>query len=216
MPIEIRRDYIFEFAGMPKSGKTTVLDIVAHYLKREGLRLGEYHGGGRYAPIDKTSIASLNMLLAAKAAEYILTTSERERDGNRVFLLDRGVFDRYIFTRMLEDEGRIDAAESRAIRSFLLAPRLTRPTDAVFAFTTSPALSLRREYANKLVEREGRVMNNDRLDRLRRLTREAVTDLREHFAAITEVDTERADGDPVGTARAIVDTLLPLFEDAAA
>jgi hypothetical protein len=86
----------------------------------------------------------------------------------------------------------------------------------VFAFTTSPALSLRREYANKLVEREGRVMNNDRLDRLRRLTREAVTDLREHFAAITEVDTERADGDPVGTARAIVDTLLPLFEDAAA
>lgn len=216
MPIEIRKDYVLEFAGMPKSGKTTVLDIVAHYFKREGLRLGEYHGGGRYVPIDKTAIASLNMLLAAKAAEYVLTTSERERDGTRVFLMDRGVFDRYIFTRMLEEEGRIDAAESRAISSFLLAPRLTRPIDAVFAFTTSPAISLRREYANKLVEREGRVMNADRLGNLRRLTREAVTELREHFALITEIDTELTDGDPVATARAIVEALLPLFEDAAA
>ena len=216
MAIELRRDYILEFAGMPKSGKTTVLDIIAHYLKREGIRLGEYHGGGRYAPIDKKAIGSLNMLLAAKAAEYVLTTVEREHDGSRVFLMDRGVFDRYIFTRMLEEEGRIDPVESRAVRDFLLASRLTKPIDAVFAFTTSPAISLRREYANKLVEREGRVMNTERLELLRRLTRDTVSQLRGHFAAVTEIDTELSDGDPVNTARKIVDALLALFEAAAA
>jgi hypothetical protein len=117
---------------------------------------------------------------------------------------------------MLEDEGRIDSFESGAIRDFLLAPRLTRPIDAVFAFTTSPAISLRREYANKLVEREGRVMNTERLELLRRLTRDTVTQLRGHFASVTEIDTELSDGDPVTTARKIVDALLPLFEAAAA
>ena len=30
---------------MPKSGKTTVMDVISHYLRREGLPVAEFHGG---------------------------------------------------------------------------------------------------------------------------------------------------------------------------
>ena len=128
------RDYFFEFAGMPKSGKTTVCDIVVHFLKRKGLRVSEYHGGGRYVRIDKSSLTSLNLYLAIKAVEFVVTNVEREKTQYRVFVMDRGLFDRRVFTRTLLDLKRIDSSEASTISNFLGMPKLTDYIDGVFLF----------------------------------------------------------------------------------
>src|SRR6185436_13046244 len=109
-PPVLTTDHFVEFAGMPKSGKTTVLDIVSHHLRRSGILLNEFHGGGRYAPIDKSSLPALNMYLGGEAVAFILTRAHREKAVNRLFLLDRGIVDRCIFTRALAALGKLDSA----------------------------------------------------------------------------------------------------------
>jgi len=156
------RHVIFEFAGMPKSGKTTVLDVVAHYLRRHHIPLAEYHGGGRYAPIDKDHIGRLNLYLASEALRYLLTTTQPGLPP-KVHLMDRGLVDRLIFTRCLLAMGRIDEAHSSAIEQLLAVNELAGVVDACAIFHTSPELSLARELRNRLVDKQGRVINSDLL-----------------------------------------------------
>ena len=63
---QLQRSYIFEFAGMPQSGKSVVREILAHYLKRMEYPLEEFNGGSRYSgfPIYRMPIGQLNERLA--------------------------------------------------------------------------------------------------------------------------------------------------------
>jgi len=63
---QLQRSYIFEFAGMPQSGKTVVRGILAHYFKRMEYPLVEFNGGSRYSGllIDRMPIGQLNERLA--------------------------------------------------------------------------------------------------------------------------------------------------------
>lgn len=199
----LTRDYFFEFAGMPKSGKTTICDSIIHFLKRSGLPITEYHGGGRYAPIDKSAIASLNLYLAVTAVEFVVTSIEREKTRNRIFVMDRGLFDRRVFTRALLDLGTIDTDEARIVNDFLGLPRVINHIDGVFLFVTSPEISLKREYKNKIVERPGRVMNRDFLTALQTATHAEVKTWQGLAKYVSVIDTEREDGNVVGCAQQV-------------
>lgn len=209
--ITASRDYFFEFSGMPKSGKTTILDIVTHYLKRSGLRMQEFHGGGRYAPIDKSAIGSLNMYLAGMSIEFILVASEREKIGHRIFLLDRGIFDRIIFTRTLRKLKRIDDNEAVALEHYLKLPSLLGRLDAVFLFITNPDLSVSREYKNKLVRSTGRVMNTKFLESLRASAVELAAELKDEVKTLLLIDTEQLDGQIEETARRVSETMVEII-----
>lgn len=149
------RDYFFEFAGMPQSGKSTVEDIVAHYLKREGFFIGEYRGGSKGSPLYNAPIAALNLLLACEAAKFIVSTAEREKETHKIFLLDRGLIDRCLFTRTLVERGRVHTTSAGIIENFLTLPELIDKIDGVFVFMTSPELALTRENEGKLPQEEG-------------------------------------------------------------
>lgn len=207
----LERDYFFEFAGMPKSGKTTIQDIVVHYLKRKGLKVQEYHGGGRYSPIDKNSIASLNLFLAGKAIEFILTCAEREKNQHKIFIMDRGIFDRCIFTSALLRMGKIDRKEASAIETYLTLPRLVKQIDGVFLFVTEPELSLNREYINKILHEKGRVMNTTFLEILRQSSIDCFHS-QKTFSNVQLLDTEKFDGKPKHVAQLVIDNILSKIE----
>jgi hypothetical protein len=201
------RDYFFEFAGMPKSGKTTICDIVVHFLKRSGFRVTEYHGGGRYAPIDKSSLPALNLYLAVKAVEFLVTNVEREKVQHRIFMMDRGLFDRRVFTRTLLNLKKIDAAEATVVSGFLGLPRLIDQIDGVFLFLTRPELSLAREYKNKLVEGPGRVMNECFLAALRTATEVETAEWQKSAKHVRVIDTSAEDGNVLGCSRIVADDI---------
>lgn len=208
----LQKDFFFEFAGMPKSGKTTVLDVVVHFLKRKGYRVEEYHGGGRYSPIDKSAIASLNVYLACKATEFILTSSEKEKVYSRIYVLDRGLFDRMLFTRALKEMKAIDEREFESVSKFLCMSRTMNRLDGVFLFVTSPELSIERENKNKLIVRTGRVMNSDFLSTLRRVSLDSVTHPFEAFPTLNLIDTEQLDGRIKESAQMVADVITNKIE----
>lgn len=209
----LQRDYFFEFAGMPKSGKTTIADTVIHFLKREGYKIKDYHGGGRYSPIDKSSLVDLNLYLACKAINFIVTSANSEKVENKIYILDRGIFDRCVFTKALLKMGKIDLEQYTRITNFLGIPFIANKIDAVFLTITTPELSIEREYKNKIVQKQGRVMNTDFLKLLRESSLEEFETRKSIFKNMRLINTEELNNMVVDSSKQIADFIISITED---
>lgn len=213
MPLQ--KDVVIEFAGMPKSGKTTTLDVVAHYLRRNSLSVSEFHGGGRYAPIDKRNIGELNIYLACEAVRYLLSIGQRDC-APRVHLMDRGVIDRTIFTMALNSLERLSDQQYDSLGRLMSLTEVTRRLDMAFLFVTSPQKSLEREAFNKLTSRDGRVMNTPLLSALRSAADSYLESPRIPGVPTISVDTELRDQDIRGTAIQVLESINGVLRRAGA
>lgn len=200
------RDVVIEFAGMPKSGKTTVLDVVSHRIRRAGWAVGDFHGGGRYAPIDKNDLASRNLYLAGSALQYLAAVGADERPP-RFHLLDRGLNDRIIFSRALNALGLVTDSHLAAVEAIASEPGVRSRVHACFVFVTTPEISLQREAANRLTTAEGRIMNTTKLEALRDAARTFVKEPTTDGLLIIELDTALLDGRVQDTARSVLATI---------
>jgi thymidylate kinase len=208
---ELKRDYIFEFAGMPQGGKSIIVDIISHFLKREGLSIQEYDGGSRHSPLSDADIGVLNLVLACKVVQFVASVVGSRKKAYKIYLLDRGLIDRFIFTEALQQEGKIDEVEAKRIYNFLTLPRLLRRIDGVFIFITSPEMALERESVNKLVKSGGEVMNEKFLTTLHTATHDGYNYAKERMSNVHLINTERENGRVQETAWRVRDYILPLL-----
>src|SRR5579872_2885396 len=157
-PNMLYQHYFFEFAGMPQAGKTEIARIVAHYLRRKGYPVEVYNGGSEYSSLHDAPIADLNLSLTCEVVNYIVNKDRGEQAEHKIYLLDRGLIDRDIFTSALLWSDKIDEIQAKATSAYLTLPRLLKCLDGVYIFITSPAIALEREYKDKLIENVGEVM----------------------------------------------------------
>jgi hypothetical protein len=208
----LNRDYFFEFAGMPQSGKSTVEEIVAHYLKRTGYTIGQYRGGSKYSPLLNAPIDLLNLSLANGAVDFMVNSIGREKGIHKIFLLDRGIIDRCMFTEALHRKGKIDERTARSTKDFLTLDQLTSKVDGVFVFITSPESAMVRENENKLVQTEGGVMNEDFLETMRSAVMDEAINLASlipgHNVVIFNTEDKKYKGKEKIVAREIVDNIM--------
>lgn len=134
---------------MPQSGKSIVVENVAFYFRNKGIPIGEYRGGSRYNALHDAPIEDLNLELANNALKFINSKKQDQKD-HKIYLLDRGLIDRCIFTNTLFQQHIIDEDEAKSITKFLTMPRLLKTLDGVFIFITSPELALDREDKSKV------------------------------------------------------------------
>jgi thymidylate kinase len=200
--MKLPRDVIIEFAGMPKSGKTTVLDIIAHYLRRQKIPVAEFHGGGKYAPIAKSDLPGLNIYLACEAMRYVVAADQLYREP-RIHLMDRGIVDRIIFTLALSSTGQLSGEQRDRTLGALGLPDVVSKVDKALVFVTDPEVSLAREMRHKLSARDGRVMNSTLLTALQA----AAGTWQQSTARVpptVSINTAVLDGDIRGTAFAVL------------
>lgn len=207
----LHRNYFFEFAGMPQSGKSTIEQRVADILRENKFVVEEYRGGSRYSPLRSSSIASLNFLLACKASEFVITESEREHTAHRIFLLDRGLIDRCMFTDTLLRQQKIDATTANATKNFLTSSAVLQKIDGVFAFVTTPEMALSREKRERPGKPGGEVMNMSFLSSMRPIVETNVEWARTLLIGkpvqLIDTGTEN-DGNEIYIAQDIADTIL--------
>lgn len=208
-------DIVVEFAGMPKSGKTTVMNSVSQHLRRSGYIVDEFHGGGRLAPIGKDHLASLNMYLGAGILQKLVSIGFPDGLPPRVHLLDRGPFDRLVFGRALLALGRLEPGDVDPLAAAYAAPILNGRVDLTFAFMTEPEISLMRENQNSLRQTEGRVMNRRLLEALRDATIELLEAGPFSWTQHVElVDTGAYDGDVRTCASRVIKRVANIAHDA--
>lgn len=151
---QLERSYFFEFAGMPQSGKTSVKEILAHYLKRMEYPLVEFNGGSRqsrFPAIYRMPIGELNEKLAYNIEDFVRPIVKEQNPDYNIYLLDRGLIDRCIFTDALVRVNKVSPKQAVKLYTILTAPELLEKLDGVFIFATSPQTALVREYVDKLV-----------------------------------------------------------------
>lgn len=161
------RPKFIEFAGTPKSGKSTCIDTVSHFFKRTGFKvLAPTEGASKRTPYYlKDDLVSFNVWSACYALSHILEGLYSSDRFHLVFL-DRGLFDALAWINLLQVEGDVTLEECNVIQSFLLVSQWREVVDIVFQFEADAESSLQREHQHKLITEPGRAMNSEFLDKL--------------------------------------------------
>jgi thymidylate kinase len=194
---------IFEFSGMPKAGKSTIIELVATYLRRRGFDVLIHRDAAIDAPIDKDEIGALNSYLACDVVNSILSAEYNRNKYPRILILDRGIFDRCIFSNVLEDMGKIDEEENQNLKRFLLSKRYISLVKRVFLLVADEEDSLNRENKHSLVTTKGRVMNKTFLSCFRKNCFKLYEEIGSLFNSIEIIDTSKQDERQNETARLV-------------
>ena len=199
---------VVEFAGSPKAGKSTNIDIVTHFFKRTGFKVrAPTEGASKRTPhhLRRDLVAFNAWALNYAVSEILVARHDVER--NDLVVLDRGPFDSLAWMRILKDRGDLSEDEYRRIEQFARHPKWAGLVGRICLFTCKPATSLRREHESKLIERGGMAMNEDMLGKLRA----QYESMRDEDQTIRTFATDNG-GNPRDTAGEIADDILDLLE----
>jgi predicted NUDIX family phosphoesterase/thymidylate kinase len=160
-----RRPFFVEFAGAPRAGKTTAIDVLDRILRRNRYRVRVVAERASTSPLRNKHDPLFNLWTAAITLAQILESQDRD---DHIVLIDRGIFDALCWMDWFRSTGRLDPDEHDSITRFLSMPRIRRLTDLAFVLTVSPEQALDREAAGRLTSRPGAIMNPATLAQLRR------------------------------------------------
>ena len=203
-----------EFAGTPKSGKSTCIDIVHHFFRRAGYKiLAPTEGASKRTPYYlKEDWMAFNAWSACYALSYVLEGAYHS-DKYHLVILDRGLFDALVWFELLFDREDITSKDRDKIHQFLLIEKWRSKISGVFLFRTDAETSISRENQNQLTTEPGRAMNPDAINKLNRAydtVREKYSNL---FADFTNVDTSgKTRSTPQSTAFEVAERILGYLE----
>ena len=186
---EASRPVIVEFAGLPGAGKTSTVDLLDRYFRRAGWRARVIAEGAQSCPIGQEHRVPFAAWSAHRIANVLLEETFAPRPCD-VLLIDRGLFDAEVFTRLLAREGLIADAQSAAMLAYLRLPFLAALTDLVLLYDLSPAESLRRRMADSLTQRRGPILNEDTLGLLAACYAEAARERAATSPPLRSLDAE--------------------------
>lgn len=209
-----QRPTCVEFAGTPKSGKSSCIESVAHFFRRHDYRvLAPTEGAAKRTPYYlKADLLHYNAWSACYSLMSLLDGRHSADEYHLVFL-DRGPFDSLVWFDLLCREGKIGAEECRTVQDFMLIHSWRSLLDMVLLSTVDPKVSLQRENEGKLVEKHGQVMNPDFLGKLNSSYERVREAYEEQFELFLKIDTTPPDGlDRRAAAFEVVDATLALLE----
>jgi predicted NUDIX family phosphoesterase/predicted ATPase len=211
-----RKPVIFEFAGVPKAGKTSTLNALQAFLKRCGFRVEIVIERASICPIRDKTHSNFNVWTACTTLAQILekTQNPPRIDDPDILILDRGLFDALCWLRLMERLERIRPEECQVIESFLRLADWRKRISAVFVMTASPEDALQREKGLLPVEhKEGSIMNEKVLAQMLNTTRETSKSLKKEFR-IFEIDTSaERKGGVKQIAEAVANLALNVIEE---
>jgi thymidylate kinase len=201
---------VVEFAGSPKSGKTTTIDIAEHFFKRTGFKVwAPSEGASKRTPyhLRRDLVAYNSWTLNYAISELLVTYHNVDRP--HIIFLDRGPFDSIAWMSLLAERGELSEQEFSTIRAFALHPKWSRLISRLYLFTCDPEVSLQREHASKLTTKSGTAMNEDLLTRLLDHYESLKSQLEGY--PVTSIQTSN-DTTPLATSFKIVQDVLGMIE----
>lgn len=168
---------VVEFAGNPKAGKTSTIEIIEHFFKRMGFKVwAPTEGAAKRTPYHlKRDLVAFNTWTLNYAISEILVAYYNV-DHHDLVILDRGPFDSLAWMRLLKEKDELSREELEVFEQFALHPRWSKLFAKVYLFRCDPKISLERETESKLTQQPGTAMNEmmlaDLLKQYERLERD--------------------------------------------
>lgn len=158
---------VIEFAGSPKAGKSTTIEIIAHFLKRSGYKVwAPTEGASKRTPYHlKRDLVAFNTWTLNYAISELLV-SYFNVDHHNLVILDRGPYDSLAWMRVLQERGELGDEEFKVVHDFAVNTRWSKLITRVYLFKCDPDTSLKREHEHKLTRLPGTAMNRAMLSAL--------------------------------------------------
>ena len=207
--------FFVEFAGTPKSSKSSCIEIVRHFFRRVGFRvLAPTEGASRRTPYYlKNNLPAFNTWSACYALTHVLEGKHDAEDRYQIALLDRGLFDALAWFELLRTDGEIDNEELDAIQQFFSLERWRSSIGIVFLFKTDAKTSLKRENAHTLIDDPGQTMNLDFLPKLNKAY-DTVSKKFKGYYRLSTIDTSESENTtPESTAKDVVTKILDVLDE---
>jgi predicted NUDIX family phosphoesterase len=180
------RPFVIEFAGTPKSGKSTSVEAIRHFFARHGCRVHILAERAALCPIPMKGHLFFNTWCACSMLAELLANVEAETD---IILIDRGVFDALVWLTLQEQRGELTDTEARTIEQFLLLDRWRSLIDLAVVMSVPAEDAMARENSQRITSKGGSIMNPEVLTALAASVALAVESYGSRFSAVLSHET---------------------------
>lgn len=155
--------FMVELFGTPKSGKSTMKEMLKHFFRRNGWSVSTPSEGAEVVELPRDE-PQYNF----QTTEYALSKA-RELSYNPRFhlgIFDRANMDGVVRMEYYAQKKIITAKEQAVIEGYYLLPWNSDLFDAHVCLVTSPEVAIRRELSRALTKKHGKTMNPNTLREL--------------------------------------------------
>jgi thymidylate kinase len=182
-----RRAFLLEFAGTPKSGKSTSVEAVRHFFSRNGFRVYVLTERAAMCPIPMKGHLFFNTWCMASMLAEILANFETETD---LIIVDRGLMDSLVWLIMQKNRGELTAEEAECFESFVLLDRWISLIDLALVLSVDPEEALSRERSQRIATADGSIMNSNTLETISNSVDQAVERYKSKFRRVERYRSE--------------------------
>lgn len=205
-----RRPIVIEFCGSPKSGKTSCINSLDLFLRRNKFRTQLITERASVCPVKDKFDPLFNVWTATSTLTKLSEIMANNAKDFDVIIMDRGIFDAICWFNWLLENECLDDSNHKSLINFLTMDKWRKAIDLVYVFTASPEVSLDREYANLLTRKHGTIMHPQVLKTYKETVENTVKEYGKIFREVTLYDTSETGLNEVNysVTRQILDILL--------
>lgn len=193
-----KRPIVIEFSGSPKAGKTSCINSLELFLKRNGFTVNVVQERASVCPVSDKQSPMFNLWTACMSLAGLIGTLENKKNQVDVLILDRGIFDALCWFQWLVDNKKMENEQREVTENFILMEELVKCIDIVFAFCVSPKVSIEREYATLLTDKLGSIMNEKVLGEYLNSIENTIVNKSRFFHKVFKIETSSKNQDEVG------------------
>lgn len=211
-----RKPIVFEFAGVPKAGKTSTLNALHGFLKRCGFLVEVVVEKASICPIRDKHHFNFNVWTASATLMQLLERTQiPPRDGEPdILILDRGLFDALSWLYQMERMKRVTPTERQKIEKFLEISDWRKRISAVFVMTVNPKEAMDREKGLLPVSGlKGSIMNDQVLSQILKTTEEMVEKYNKDFRIFNINTSAKGDDGQKKVAEHVATLALDVIEE---
>lgn len=186
-----KRPIVIEFSGSPKSGKTSCINSLELFLKRNNFKVQIIQERASVCPIHDKHSPMFNIWTSCTSLAGMIGVLERREIDCDVLILDRGIFDALCWFNWLSAKKMMELEQKKTVESFLLMDALVNRIDIVFAFHAKPEISIEREYASLLTDKLGTIMNTEVLSEYLVSIKNTIIEKKRYFHSVFDIDTSK-------------------------
>lgn len=193
-----KRPIVIEFSGSPKAGKTSCINSLELFLKRNGFSVKIVQERASICPVTDKQSPMFNLWTACMSLAGLIGTLEDKKSRVDVLILDRGIFDALCWFEWLVSNSKMEEKQRQVTEKFLLMEEIVKSIDIVFAFSVQPEISIEREYTNLLTNKPGSIMNRKVLSEYLKAIKNTIDEKSDFFHKVFLINTSNKDQNQVG------------------
>lgn len=191
-----RRPLFIEFCGSPKSGKSTTINSLSMFFRRNGLKTAVLTERAGVCPIQNKTHPNFNIWTLCSVIADMLEKMEHGKEKIDIIIADRGIFDalcwfNWLNTNPSNKNPYLSDENFKELITFINSDIWKRNIDLIYVFVVKPETSIEREYSALLTEKRGSIMREDVLESYNISIDQVLEKYSRYYRQVKKIETDK-------------------------